>query len=313
MTDPELDRVAHPPAMPIRPADGHKGTFGTTLVVGGATGPRRMLGGPCLAARAALRTGCGLAVLGVPETLATSALSIVPEATAIPLAITDACADDAIEAVREAASTAHSIVCGPGLGSPDGVDRLVDAVADLEDLPRVLDADALNALADSSRGTLRGPLVLTPHPGEWNRLARRLGIERDAISNAGRPRAAAELARRLDGGGGPVVVVLKGDRSVVSDGRRFWRCEIANPALATAGSGDVLAGVIGGLLAQFHPRAGAPARAPILDAFDLACLGVALHAEAGAGWRRRHGDAGLLARELADELPAARVRLLESS
>ena len=313
MIDHELKRIDDPPVMPPRPSDGHKGTFGTTLVVGGATGPRRMLGGPCIAARAALRSGCGLAVLGVPESLATAALSMVPEATAVPLSITDTCDAPAIQAVREAASTAHAVVCGPGLGAPPGVRALVDAVADLEDRPRVLDADALNALAGSPRTTLHGPIVLTPHPGEWNRLARRLGIERDAIADVDRPRAAAELARRLDGGGGPVVVVLKGDRTVVSDGRRLWRCDAANPALATAGSGDVLAGVLGGLLAQFHPRAGAPARSPILDAFDLACLGVALHAEAGAGWRRRNGDAGLLAHELTDELPTARGRLLASS
>ena len=313
MIDHELKRIDDPPVMPPRPSDGHKGTFGTTLVVGGATGPRRMLGGPCIAARAALRSGCGLAVLGVPESLATAALSMVPEATAVPLSITDTCDAPAIQAVREAASTAHAVVCGPGLGAPTGVRALVDAVADLEDRPRVLDADALNALAGSPRTTLHGPIVLTPHPGEWNRLARRLGIERDAIADVDRPRAAAELARRLDGGGGPVVVVLKGDRTVVSDGRRLWRCDAANPALATAGSGDVLAGVLGGLLAQFHPRAGAPARSPILDAFDLACLGVALHAEAGAGWRRRNGDAGLLAHELTDELPTARGRLLASS
>ncbi|MCP4791987.1 MAG: NAD(P)H-hydrate dehydratase [Actinomycetia bacterium] len=313
MNERELELVEDPPPMPSRPSGGHKGTFGTTLVVGGATGPRRMLGGPCLAARAALRSGCGLAVLGVPESLATAALSIVPEATGIPLPIADVCEGAAIEAVREAGSTAHAIVCGPGLGSPTGIEALVDAVTDLEDRPRVLDADALNALARSRRVTLHGPIVLTPHPGEWNRLARRLGIERDAISDVGRPEAAAELARRFDGGGGPVVVVLKGERTVVSDGRRFWRCDAGNPALATAGSGDVLAGVLGGLFAQFHPRAGAPARTPVLDAFDLACLAVSLHAEAGAGWRRRNGDAGLLAHELADELPAARGRLPASS
>lgn len=313
MTGRELELVEDPPPMPSRPSGGHKGTFGTTLLVGGATGPRRMLGGPCLAARAALRSGCGLAVLGVPESLATAALTIVPEATAIPLSIADVCEVGAVEAVREAGAAAHAIVCGPGLGSPVGIESLVDAVADLEDRPRVLDADALNALARSPRVTLRGPIVLTPHPGEWNRLARRLGIERDAISDVGRPEAAAELARRFDGGGGPVVVVLKGERTVVSDGRRFWRCDAGNPALATAGSGDVLAGVLGGLFAQFHPRAGAPARTPVLDAFDLACLAVSLHAEAGAGWRRRNGDAGLLAHELADELPAARGRLPASS
>ena len=313
MNDGGLERIEEPPPMPSRPSAGHKGTFGTTLVLGGATGPRRMLGGPCLAARAALRSGCGLAVLGVPESLATAALGVVPEATAIPLAIDRVCEVAAIESARDAASAADAVVCGPGLGSPIGIEGMIDAIADLQDRPRVLDADALNSLADSSRTNLRGPVVLTPHPGEWNRLARRLGIERDAGSPEDRPRAAAELAQRLDGGSGMVVVVLKGARTVVSDGSRFWRSEAANPALATGGSGDVLAGLLGGLLAQFHPRAGAPASSPVLDVFDLARLGVSLHAEAGERWRRRHGDAGLLARELADEIPAARARLVASA
>ncbi len=313
MTNPELEQRHAVPTFPPRRRDGHKGTFGTTLVIGGCTAPRRMLGGPCLAARAALRSGGGLAVLAVPESLATAALTILPEATALPLPIEEVCAGPALDLVQDAAIGAHAIVCGPGLGGPRDIDRLVGMVADLEDRPRVLDADALNSIATMPERSYRGPLILTPHPGEWNRMARSLGIVDDAMDDARRPAAAAALARRLDAGGGPVVVVLKGDRTVVSDGRRFWRHEIANPALATGGTGDVLAGTLGGLLAQFHPRAGAPARSHALDAFEIACLGVAMHAEAGNAWREQHGDAGLLAHELADALPAARQRMVHSS
>lgn len=306
----ELDTL---PAIPPRPSDGHKGTFGTTLVIGGATTPRRMLGGPCLAARAALRSGGGLAVLAVPESIATAALTLLPEATAVPLPIDVDCSASAVELVQDAAIGAHSVVCGPGLGRPGGIDRMVTMVADLEDRPRVLDADALNSIAATPARTFHGPLILTPHPGEWNRLARSLGIVENVMDDQRRPAAVAALARRLDAGGGPVVVVLKGDRTVVSDGRRFWRSNIANAAMATGGTGDVLAGTLGGLLAQFHPRAGAPARSPALDAFEIACLGVAMHAEAGQVWSDLHGEAGMLAHELADALPRARQRMIDRS
>ncbi len=300
-----------PPMLPPRHAEGHKGTFGTTLVIGGAITPRVMPGGPALAARAALRSGCGLAALATPESLAVAAATITPEATVIPLAIGDAVGDGAIEAVRRESRESHAIVAGPGLGRPCGVDRLVAAIVELEDRPRVIDADALNAMAAMGRDQVRGPIILTPHPGEWSRLARALGVEQDPLHDEGRPAAAAALARRLDAGGGPVVVVLKGARTVVADGERWWRCDRPNPALATAGSGDVLAGVIGGLLAQFHPRPGARALDGTLDAFEVARLGVALHAAAGRMWSEHHGDAGMLAQELADAVPAGR-RLLQS-
>ncbi|MDA0294746.1 MAG: NAD(P)H-hydrate dehydratase [Planctomycetota bacterium] len=311
MTRLDLEEVNTLPDFPPRPRDGHKGTFGTTLVIGGATRPRRMLGGPCLAARAALRSGGGLAVLAVPESLATAALMLLPEATALPLPIDVECPVSAVELVEDAAIGAHAVVCGPGLGRPEGIDRMVMMVADLEDRPRVLDADALNSIAAMPPRSFRGPLILTPHPGEWNRLARCVGIAEDAMADERRPEAAAALARRLDAGGGPVVVVLKGDRTVVSDGRRFWRSEIPNSAMATGGTGDVLAGTLGGLLAQFHPRAGAAARPHALDAFEIACLGVAMHAEAGRVWSDDRGDAGMLAHELADALPMARRRMNE--
>lgn len=303
--------IVEPPSMPARLVEGHKGTFGTTLIVGGAVVPRFMPGGPSLAARAALRSGGGLATLAVPEALAIAAATILPEATVVPLPIGESVGDGAVERVRLAASESHAVVAGPGLGRPCGIERLVESIVDLEDRPRVIDADALNALAAGGRDQLRGPIVLTPHPGEWSRLARAVGVDQDPLHDEGRPAAAAALARRFDAGGGPVVVVLKGARTIVADGERWWRCDRPNPAIATAGSGDVLAGVIGGLLAQFHPRPGARPLDVTRDAFELARLGVALHAAAGRAWSARHGDAGLLARELADALPEGR-RLLQS-
>ena len=299
------------PRLPERIVDGHKGTFGTTLVVGGGTTPRFMSGAPALAARAALRSGCGLAVVAAPRPIVPVVAASLPEATFLPLAIDDDVDPTATGPVVEASRAAHAIVCGCGLGSPDGVESLVEAVVDVEDRPRVIDADGLNALARVGRDAIRGPIVLTPHPGEWNRLARAVGLDADPLDEAHRPHAAAALARRLDRGGGPVVVVLKGARTIVADGERWWRCDEPNPALATAGSGDVLAGLIGGLAAQFHPRAGARALESTRDIFDLACAGVRLHGLAGRLWREARSDAGLLAHELADLVPEAR-RLLQS-
>lgn len=310
MSDPGVE-IVDPPVLPPRWKEGHKGTFGTTLVIGGAIEPRLMPGGPSLAARAALRSGAGLATLAVPEAIASVAATILPEATVIPLPIGDSVGEQAAESVRETSAESHAVVVGPGLGRPRGIERLVGAIVDLEDRPRVVDADALNALASGGPDQLRGPIILTPHPGEWSRLARAVGVQQDPLHDEGRPAAAAALARRLDAGGGPVVVVLKGARTVVADGERWWRCDRPNAAIATAGSGDVLAGVIGGLLAQFHPRPGARPLDLTQDAFELARLGVALHAAAGAVWAARHGDAGLLATELADAVPEGR-RLLQS-
>ncbi len=310
MSDPGHELV-DAPTIPARHPEGHKGTFGSVLVVGGAMVPRVMPGAPALAARAALRSGCGLATLAVPEPLAIATAMITPEATVVPLRIGDAVDATAIDAVRGAAAESHAIVVGPGLGQPEGIEEFVGAIVEMEDRPRVVDADALNALAASGLNRLRGPIILTPHPGEWSRLARAVGVEQDPLHDEGRPAAAAALARRFDAGGGPVVVVLKGARTIVADGERWWRCDRPNPAMATGGSGDVLAGVIGGLLAQFHPRPGARALAGTRDAFEIARLGVALHAAAGEVWSTCHGDAGLLARELADAVPEGR-RLLQS-
>jgi NAD(P)H-hydrate epimerase len=154
---------------------------------------------------------------------------------------------------------------------------------------------------------VRAHLVLTPHPGEYQRLAAALGIRADAVDPKERPAAASQLAQRLG-----CVVVLKGERTIVSDGVQTWTNHTGNAALATAGTGDVLTGVIAGLVAQFfraHLGAGSrqvtPQQQGGLSLLDCARLGVHLHGLAADRWARAHGQAGMLATDLLGEIPAA--------
>ena len=283
--------------LPTRSPKGHKGSFGTVVVAGGSAGEPMMLGGPCLAGRGAFRAGCGRVVLAVPRALQAAALGVLPEATAVAL-------EGAPANVER--QNPHALAIGPGLGSEGGNDALVAWACGEALAPRVFDADALGAMARLGIDGIRGPVVLTPHPGEWITLARAFGVEGNPIDRSTRPAAAQALAARLDDGGGAVVVVLKGAETVVSDGTNGWRSSVSEPLLAVGGSGDVLSGVIASLLAQFHPRPGEEARSDRRGVFDLACAAVHLHAMAGVRLAERLGHAGLLARELADELPFVR-------
>ena len=302
------------PVLPPRDRTGHKGTFGTMCVVGGCGMPgSRMFGAPALAARAGLRAGCGLARLLVPEPTVDAAISLVESATAIGLAVD---ADGALvphecaEVFDSAIEHADSVVIGPGLGPAGaGVCGLVLRALGQEQVPVVVDADGLNALASvpGFQLEIRASAVLTPHPGEFQRLAGALNIAADGTDSKARPGAAEAMARRLG-----CVVVLKGAGTVVSDGLRTWVCGRGHPCLGTAGTGDVLAGLIGGLIAQYvatGPRAigsvelPRPAGKP-LDLFDAARLGVEAHAIAGELWADQNkADGGMLAGELADLLP----------
>ncbi len=313
----EVDRIDALPPLPPRDPRGHKGTFGTVLVIGGHqasrddASSRTMLGAPALAATAALRSGAGCAMLAMPAELLVAGLSLCPAATGVPLPSDGSGRLDAsgaaarIDAVIDRVS---AIVLGPGLGcgSHHAEERMVMRLLAHPDRPIVLDADGINCLAATREGwrDLRAPLVLTPHPGEFARLAAPLGITLSPTDPVTRPAAAAELARRLG-----AIVVLKGARTVVSDGLRTWTCVTGpegegTPALAVGGSGDVLAGVVGGFVSQFMRRS-PTASAETLGLFEIACWAVRVHATAGERWTRTRGAAGMLPMELADELPAA--------
>lgn len=302
--------------LPTRPAAGHKGTFGTVAVVGGCADHRaRMIGAPAIAALAALRAGAGLAKLLCPAPILNEAILINPSATGIALptgAGGALVAHEAAEVFDEYAQAADTIVIGPGLGwNSDPLDPLAEGTRAIvlrailhADVPLVVDADALTALAatpDFARD-FRAAAVLTPHPGEHKRLASALSLPLAGEDDASRRTACESLARRIG-----CVVVLKGAGTVVSDGQNTWKCGHGRPCLATAGTGDVLSGLLGGLIAQ-HGR---PMSRPRLSLFELACIGVQAHAMAGELWSKEHGDAGLVASELAALLPRVLEELRE--
>lgn len=323
------------PRLPRRSADGHKGTFGTVAVIGGCTtaesaGGSHMAGAPALVALGALRSGAGLAKLVCPVTVLPTAIGLAPSATGIVLP-TDVrgviVAHEAAAVLDAVFAASDAVVIGPGLGGAGESDApaatAVEAVSlravQQEDVPVVVDADALNALSRISELSreFRAMAVLTPHPGEFRRLARALKIAHDPTDTAQRPLAAEALAQRLG-----CVVVLKGAGTVVSDGQRTWVCPHGHPCLATAGTGDVLSGVIAGLVAQWvRPPDPMLAKLPeqarralggasagggdaTLDLFDAARAGVVVHALAGERWAAAHdASAGLLAAELAALVP----------
>jgi hydroxyethylthiazole kinase-like uncharacterized protein yjeF len=237
-----------------------KRTRGSVLVVGGAPG---MTGAACLASMAALRSGAGYVTVAVPA----PSLSVVeckltaPVKRALPADASGALSAAAVEAVLEAAGHADAVVLGPGMGRAGSTVSVLRALTERIERPLVIDADALYALGGDLSAVERRawPTVLTPHAGEAARL---LDLAPDAV-DADRPAAARALAR------GGAVAVLKGPATLVAGAGRLSANGTGGPGLASLGTGDVLSGIIGALMAQG------------LGAFDAAVLGTHLHGAAG--------------------------------
>jgi NAD(P)H-hydrate epimerase len=276
--------------VPARPREGHKGTFGHVFVVAGSLGKS---GAAMLTARAALRTGAGLTTLACPESVLHAGEEKPPEimTVALPETPEHTLAARALDALLAAAKQATVMAIGPGLSTHPETQAVIRELAARLSIPMVIDADGLNALADHLDPFKRphAPTVLTPHPGEMGRLTK-LGareVQRRRID------LAAEFARTHQ-----VVVALKGARTVVAspDGRVTLN-PTGNAGMATAGTGDVLTGVIAALLAQG------------LSPADAARLGVYLHGAAGDLVAEDRGERGMLAGDLLDRLPAALSRI----
>lgn len=298
-----------PKSLPPRNPHGHKGDFGTLAVMGGQAGSTPMIGGPAFSALAAFRTGAGLVRLAMPAPVILAGLALAPSATGVALEV-----DEHDQIIPHLAAAAFDrliehcdcLAIGPGLGVSPGAAGLSLRAVSQTNLPVVVDADALNNLAQTPAlgHDFHARAILTPHPGEYARLADSLGIDADAVTPDRRVDAAEQLAQRLG-----CVVVLKGANTVVTDGQQTWVNTSANSALATAGTGDVLTGVIASLVAQHAKRRGSGADdkgADRLTLFQCACLGVRAHSIAADLWRTdAHADAGLVASELTDRLPRA--------
>lgn len=297
-----LDDAVASALLPTREARGHKGVFGKLLVIAGSLD---YAGAALLVCRAAGRAGAGLVTLAVPESLQPLFAAKVVEATTMALPEDDVEEIDPEPALARILDHEHdAIVVGPGLRpglSTAELVRMLLAGSDEDEIaPIVLDAEALRSLAtmeDWWQG-VRRPAVLTPHAGEFARLRAGSGLDPDADGDLAADDAARARAARDAAATWGHVVVLKGARTVVAapDGR-VSVAPFENPALASGGTGDVLAGVVGSLLAQR------------LSPFDAARLGVYLHGLAGDTVRERFGDAGLLASDLPDPIAVARKRL----
>jgi NAD(P)H-hydrate epimerase len=298
----ELNDAAAAALLPPRPARGHKGTFGKLLVIAGSVD---YAGAAFLVCTAAGRAGAGLVTLATLESLQPLFATKVVEATTLSLPEDDVEEVDPEEALARILDHEHdALVVGPGLKPSLSMTALIQALLagdeDGEPMPAVIDAEALRSLAtvDGWAAEVTARCVLTPHVGEFRRLRAADGHSPEAdgdLVNDDERRVAAARAAAAEWG---QVVVLKGARTVIAepDGR-VAVAPFENPALASGGTGDVLAGTIGALLAQG------------LGTFEAAQLGVYLHGLAGEAVRARLGDSGLLASDLPPELPLARKRL----
>lgn len=288
-----MNRVTKLPPLPQRPVDGHKGTFGRVVIVGGSRG---MSGAVSLAGWGALRSGAGLLFLAVPETIQSIVAGVEPSALTRGLSNDAdgriANTDQTKTAIADLSADASAMAIGPGLGTSGELTQLVVELYRSATVPLVVDADALNALSTlkispkklPEREHSQSQRILTPHLGEFARLT---GESISSITKH-REKLAMQFAAENN-----VVLILKGHRSVVTDGVNIAINTTGNNGMATGGSGDVLTGIVTALLAQK------------MSSFDAAHLGVHLHGLAGDFAAAEQTQPGMIASDLPRYLPNA--------
>jgi len=277
-----MRHINRAPKLPPRGADGQKGLFGRVLIVGGSDD---MLGAPVLAGAAALRTGSGLVQVAMPREMLAAGLTVVPEL--IGLGLDDSLAST--QTLLQMAQKADCLAIGPGLGQSKSIGQRINALILLEK-PIVIDADALNYLSSLDHWPVpfNARAVLTPHPGEMKRLIKLIGRTEVPTDDAGRIELAAEAARAFG-----QVVLLKGHRTVVTDGTKYYLNHTGDSSLSKAGAGDVLSGILASLIGQGMPP------------FDAACAAAHLHGRAGELAGDKLGRRCVLARDVIEAISVA--------
>ena len=280
------------PNLPPRAPDSHKGTFGRALLIGGSRG---MSGAISLAGRACLRSGAGLVTLATAETCVDTVAGFDPCYMTVPLTA-DAhgrIGPHQFAPLEPYLARSRCVAIGPGLGQSTPIEQLVRRLHTTVKKTIVLDADAINSLANSERGLhdAAGPRILTPHPGEFERLRNAHPMDVSQFEPHGLGSLdleAVAMAAALN-----LVIVLKGHETLITDGHACARNTTGNPGMASGGSGDVLTGVITALKCQG------------LSAFEAAHLGVYVHGLAGDLAVAELGQVSLIATDLVQFLPAA--------
>lgn len=298
------------PELPKREDSGHKGTYGTAILIAGSLG---MGGAAVLAGTAALKTGAGLVRLLVPAPIQTTVASFRSEYTVLPLRAdrNGRISRNAFSQILPNITPNSALGIGPGLGRTLGLDVIIQKIFKSLPIPAIFDADALNALSyrewfipldrrdifrDIPAPTIAGPRILTPHPGEFFRMSK---IKLTADPKERRESAIRFVRQQREiyhADDDQIVLVLKGAGTVVTDGDQVYVNETGNPGMGTGGAGDVLTGIITALVAQK------------MRAFDAAVLGVALHGLAGDLAAESKGEMSLTAGDILEFLPEALSR-----
>ena len=264
--------------LPDRDPWGHKGKFGRVLLLCGSRG---FTGAAYLAAMGALRCGAGLVYLGVPESIYAIEAVKLNEPVVFPLPDKDGkLSRDGLEEIRNRLPNMDAVLIGCGLGQSEDTFRVVKAVLEEASCPVVLDADGINVIAahkDIVRGR-KAPTVLTPHDGEFARFG--------GVIGSNRMESAAYLARELG-----CIVLLKGHETCITDGTSAYLNQTGNPGMAVGGSGDVLAGMMTGLIGQG------------IEPLEAAAMGAWLHGAAGDLCAKELGQYGMLPSDMLNILP----------
>ncbi|MCF7954488.1 MAG: NAD(P)H-hydrate dehydratase [Phycisphaerae bacterium] len=275
----------------VRDGDSHKGSFGKVCVIGGKAG---MCGAPALCGMAALRGGAGLVRVATCKSIQNVVASFEPCYTTVGLDDNDdgQVSETACGEVMELCKDNDVVAVGPGLGTGRGARRVVNSLIETEGLRLVVDADGLNCLAKESgwHEKKKASIILTPHPGEMVRIWK--SVFREGMPND-RKEQAIMLAEKTG-----CTVVLKGASTVVADSEKVYVNTTGNAGMATAGSGDVLTGVIAAIAGQG------------LDDFEAGQLGVYVHGLAGDIAAEKYGQISMTAKEILKKLPKAFMRIV---
>jgi len=282
------------PKLKSRAADAHKGNFGRVCIIAGSFG---MSGAAALAGRAALRAGAGLVRVATPESVLAIVASIEPSFTTIALPEDSAgrISAEAVNTILNAVGENDAVAFGPGVGVSGALRSVLGKLLEQGNLRLLIDADGLNNLAGIKDwpAKLKAEVILTPHPGEMKRLWP--ALFREELPSE-RQQQAVQLAQQTK-----TTVALKGAGTVVSDGEKVYINKTGNPGMATAGSGDVLTGVITALMGQG------------LNNFDATVLGVYIHGLAGDIAAEKIGQVSLIATDIIDVLSDAFMRIQKNS
>jgi NAD(P)H-hydrate epimerase len=278
--------VKDTPKIFSREPDTHKGDYGRIFVLAGSSG---MTGAAYLCSSAALRAGAGLVILGIPESLHGIVASQMPCVMTHPLPETHlkTLSELGRQDIFDFSQRFDVIAIGPGLSQYPETKKLILWLLPSLDCSIVLDADGINALADNPRilDQVKKHIILTPHPGE---MARLVGASTEEVQSN-----RLEICRVFMKGKKNVTLILKGHKTIVMNGEKFYINKTGNPGMATAGAGDVLTGMVAALLGQGYLP------------FDAAQLGVYLHGSAGDVAAQETGEISLIATDILNNLPKA--------